>query len=65
MLLRRCNESRTALRILPDNGDFSRKPRARGRGLEGSVILYLVRIGKRDQQGGPPDIQMSNRNRTI
>ena len=65
MLLRRSNESRAALRILPNDGELSGKSRARGRGLESGVILDLAGVRKRDQQGGSPDVQMSNRNRTI
>ena len=49
MLLRRRNEPGAALRILPDHSEFSGKSRARGSGLEGSVILHLVRFRKRDQ----------------
>ena len=49
MLLRRCEEPGAPLGILPNDGEFSGKSRARGRGLQGSVILYFLGIGKRDQ----------------
>ena len=65
MLLRRREESGAALRILPNDGEFSGKSGARGSGLEGSVILQLVRIGKCDQESGTPNVQMCDRNRTI
>jgi len=65
MLLRRSNKPGAALRILPNQSEFSRESRALGCGLESGVILYFVRIGKRDQEGGPPDIQMCDGNRII
>lgn len=65
MLLRRSNKPGAALRILPNQSKFSGESRALGRGLESGVILDLVRIRKRNQEGGPQDIQMCDRNRTI
>lgn len=65
MQRRRRDEPGTALRILPDDCDFSGKSRARGRGLEGRVGLPLVRLGKGDQQSGSSDLQMGDGNRTI
>ena len=65
MLLRWGKEPGAALRILPNQSEFSSESGARGCGLESAVILDLVRIRKRDQEGGPPDIQMCDRNRTI
>jgi hypothetical protein len=65
MLLCRRDKPRAALRILPNDGEFSGKSRARGGGLEGSVYVYLAGFRKRDQQGGSLDIQMCDRNRII
>lgn len=65
MLLRRRDESGAALRVLPHDGEFSGESRPPGSGLEGGIILAFVRARKRDQQGGSPDVQMSDRNRTI
>lgn len=65
MLLSRCDESRAALRILPNDGELSRKSRARGCGLERSISVHLAGFRKCDQQGGSSDIQMGDGNRTI
>jgi len=65
MLLWRRDEPRAALSILPNDGEFAGESCARGCGLKSGVITYLVRIRKRDQERGSPDIQMCDRNRTI
>ena len=65
MLLRRCDESRASLSILPNDGEFSGKSLARGCGLEGSIGVHVAGIRKRDQQCGSSDIQMGDGNRTI
>ena len=49
MLLRRRNEPGAALRVLPNDGEFSGKSRARGCNLESGVILELAGVRKRDQ----------------
>lgn len=49
MLLRWSNKPGAALRILPNQSEFSRESRALGSGLESAVILYFVRIRKRNQ----------------
>jgi hypothetical protein len=65
MLLRRSDKPGAALWILPNQSEFSGESRALGSGLESGVILYFVRIRKGNQEGGSPDIQMCDRNRTI
>ena len=65
MLLRRRNEPRAALRILPNDSEFSGKSRAGGCGLERGIIPDLAGFRKRDQQGGSSDIQICDRNRII
>ena len=65
MLLRWCDESRAALRIFPDDGEFSGKSRAHCCGLEDSIGVHVAAFRKRDQQCGSSDIQMGDGNRTI
>lgn len=65
MLLRRRDESRAALGILPDNGEFSGESRARGCGLEGGIFVQVAGFRKSYQQRGSSDIQMGDGNRTI
>lgn len=65
MHLRRCDESRAALRILPNDGELSGKSRARGGSLKRSVSVPVAAFRKRDQQCGSSDIQMGDGKRTI
>ena len=65
MLVGRRDEPSAALRILPNDSEFAGKPRALGCALKGGVCVHLAGFRKRDQYRGPPDIQMSDRNRTI